>query len=191
MASSTPIAGLPYPDFNDPPNAPLAFSDLVQELDAAIIVVCSSAADRTARYADGVPTGAVTYLADVQRLEVYIGSTWTPVRVGAEPTVTWAAITNKPTTFEPSTHTHSQYYEKSSYARGAWAVSTGTSGRVDIPHGLGATPDVVFISPARGGWGASYVDDRNATTFGVQIRNDTGTNVAGGITGTLYWLAMK
>ncbi len=72
----------------------------------------------------------------------------------------------------------------------AFFGSTGTSGRLDIPHGLGATPTTVLIQPQRGGWGTSFVDARTSTTFGVQVRNDSGTNVGGGQSGTILWLAI-
>ncbi len=112
--------------------------------------------------------------------------------------VSWADILNKPATFPPDAHSHSYAATDHTHNEadlplraGAFFGTTGTAGRFDISHGLGQTPSAVLIQPQRGGWGTSFVDARTSTTFGVQIRNDSGTNAGGGQSGTLLWAAFK
>ncbi len=134
--------------------------------------------------ATGVVRVASPTLNNRARAEVYLRS---ESETGAVGTVLdlFATLINLqgPTAINGSTRINKLGFD-------AFFGTTGTNGRFDIAHGLGTTPTVVLIQPQRGGWGTSFVDARTSTTFGVQVRNDAGTNVGGGQSGTILWLAI-
>lgn len=70
------------------------------------------------------------------------GTLYTTMPTGGTGIVDWASITNKPTTFPPSTHNHSSLYKPISYVP-TWAEITGKPAEVDLKD---AIPMLDYIS---------------------------------------------
>ena len=77
---TTTSQGLPYPALSDAANGPAAVQNLALAVEKQLVQTFSSAADRTAKLTAagyyGPSEGMLSYLRDVDQLQVYTGSQW-------------------------------------------------------------------------------------------------------------------
>ncbi|MBU9739736.1 hypothetical protein KTH89_24710 [Lachnospiraceae bacterium ASD5720] len=120
----------------------------------------------------------------------------------------WASITNKPSSFPPSLHSHDNYLPKSGGAiSGSLSINQGTklgsasdtinrilfntmvisfsNGLAIWPHNLGTKPNVIFITSSSNITDAlifTYAfDESNATTAKIYCYTRSGNAMAGNV----------
>lgn len=80
--------GIKFPTLSDKPNAQTAFQALVDGISPRLVMIFSSATTRGATIS-APKEGMVTWLKDVNRLEVYDGAAWVTVGAG---TSAWSTV---------------------------------------------------------------------------------------------------
>lgn len=99
MAEPTELTAnqeLPYPDETQhPADVPLFLQRLAEAVEKKLVLVYDSAADRSSR--NGAPAeGQLSWLSDVNRLELFTGTGWTQLYPSTAPTI--HSGTSDPTT---------------------------------------------------------------------------------------------
>jgi hypothetical protein len=94
--------------------------------------------------------------------------------------IAWGSVTGKPSTFPPSSHTHSNYLEKTLIRTGTFTATSTSSTSVSFSSAMPSTP-YVFVTYCKtganvsGGWGSPKVHSVTTSGFSCIIGGSTDT----------------